>query len=298
MFLTVVDKPHRLPSMAHESNAVEHCGGCAERGLGLPNATLKVTHRLDSSTSGVLVLGKTESAVKEFNESVAKKPGSKVSFLFYLYVWAIRVTSCFFDYQEIVKGYVMLVSSDTSVPLGSLTHWMYPGPFGPGAFHGHTLRRSRARLLRSGDGCDELKGGSVRRWKRCELRVLACERASQSQVDTWHQLFEAELRRARKPFPGHGETDEHVWVVRVELVTGRTHQVRAQLAAMGAPLLGDSLYRPMSRYLHDRDDARSAEEAWGRIEEGTVPDWPVALHAETLRWGDCVFSAPPPWDHT
>ena len=192
----------------------------------------------------------------------------------------------------------MLVSSDTSVPLGSLTHWMYPGPFGPGAFHGHTLRRSRARLLRSGDGCDELKGGSVRRWKRCELRVLACQRASQSQVDTWRQLFEAELARARKPFPGQCETDENVWVVRVELVTGRTHQVRAQLAAMGAPLLGDSLYRPMSRYLHDRDDARSAEEAWGRIEEGTVPDWPVALHAETLRWGDCVFSAPPPWDHT
>ena len=64
--------------MAHESNAVEHCGGCAERSLGLPAATLKVTHRLDSSTSGVLVLGKTESAVKEFNESVAKKPGSKV----------------------------------------------------------------------------------------------------------------------------------------------------------------------------------------------------------------------------
>ena len=42
--------------MAHESNAVEHCGGCAERGLGLPAAALKVTHRLDSSTSGVLVL--------------------------------------------------------------------------------------------------------------------------------------------------------------------------------------------------------------------------------------------------
>ena len=192
----------------------------------------------------------------------------------------------------------MLVSSDTSVPLGSLTHWMYPGPFGPGAFHGHTLRRSRARLLRSGDGRDELKGGSRKQWKRCELRVLACQRASQSQVDTWRELFEAELRRARKPFPGQRETDENVWVVRVELVTGRTHQVRAQLAAMGAPLLGDSLYRPMSRYLHDRDDARSAEEAWGRIEEGTVPDWPVALHAETLRWGDCVFSAPPPWDHT
>ena len=76
--ILVVNKPHRLPSMAHESNAVEHCGGCLERSLGLPPSTLRVTHRLDSSTSGVLVLGKTESAVREFNESVAKKPGSKV----------------------------------------------------------------------------------------------------------------------------------------------------------------------------------------------------------------------------
>ena len=125
--ILVVNKPHRLPSMAHESNGVEHCAGCLERSLGLPPGTLRVTHRLDSSTSGVLVLGKTATAVREFNESVAKTPGSK----------------------EIVKSYAALVYAKHAVPLGLMTHWMYPGPFGPGAFHGRTLRRSRARLLRS-----------------------------------------------------------------------------------------------------------------------------------------------------
>ena len=301
--ILAVNKPHGLPSMAHESNAVEHCGGCLERALGLPPGTLRVTHRLDSSTSGVLVLGKTTEAVREFNDSVAKTPGSR----------------------EIVKTYAALVSSKASVPLGSLTHWMYPGPFGVGAFHGRTLRRSRARLLRS--GADGDRGGGEeetgdgrggKRWKRCELRVASCEPATQSQVDAWRTLFGRELERARKPFPfddgadpgesggaglglglgsGSGESGgESVWAVRVELVTGRTHQVRAQLAAIGAPLLGDSLYQPMVGYLHDADDACAAREAWRRMERGTVPDWPVALHAETLRWGDSVFSTAPPWD--
>ena len=274
--ILVVNKPHRLPSMAHESNAVEHCGGCVERSLGLPPGSLRVTHRLDSSTSGVLVLGKTDEAVREFNDSAAKTAGSK----------------------EIVKSYAMLATSKASVPLGSLTHWMYPGPFGPNAFHGRTLRRSRARLLRSADAGAETVNGSPKRWKRCELRVISCEPATQSQVDAWRTLFDRELERARKPFEVQlGESvGESVWVVRVELVTGRTHQVRAQLAAAGAPLLGDSLYRPMRGYLHDTDDASSAEEAWVRMERGTVPDWPVALHAETLRWGDSVFSTAPPWD--
>ena len=48
--------------------------------------------------------------MREFNDSVAKTPGSK----------------------EIVKSYAALVYAKHAVPLGSLTHWMYPGPFGPG----------------------------------------------------------------------------------------------------------------------------------------------------------------------
>jgi 23S rRNA-/tRNA-specific pseudouridylate synthase len=36
--------------------------------------------------------------------------------------------------------------------------------------------------------------------------------------------------------------------------TGRRHQIRAQLAAAGAPVWGDTLYEPMSGLTVDFDD--------------------------------------------
>lgn len=36
------------------------------------------------------------------------------------------------------------------------------------------------------------------------------------------------------------------WETELELITGRTHQIRAQLSAMGCPLLGDDLYIPLT----------------------------------------------------
>jgi 23S rRNA-/tRNA-specific pseudouridylate synthase len=60
----------QLVPLHHESNAAECVGGCAEAALGLPRGSLRVTHRLDSSTSGVVVLGRTPEAVTAFNTSV------------------------------------------------------------------------------------------------------------------------------------------------------------------------------------------------------------------------------------
>ena len=227
--ILAVNKPHGLPSMAHESNAVEHCGGCVERSLGLPPGSLRVTHRLDSSTSGVLVLGKTATAVREFNDSVAKTPGSK----------------------EIVKSYAALVYAKHAVPLGLMTHWMYPGPFGPEALGGAGFKRSQARFLRAADVDGEflVVNGEERKttWKKCVLRVLSCEPADEETARRWHETHEAAVRASHKAPPARwlrrkppasfdagakdsfrvkrngrsGPSKTCIWRVRVELVRPR-----------------------------------------------------------------------------
>ena len=47
--------------------------------------------------------------------------------------------------------------------------------------------------------------------------------------------------------------------VKVELITGKSHQIRAQLAAMGHPLLGDPKYgsRELNKYLAEEYGIRS-----------------------------------------
>ncbi len=48
------------------------------------------------------------------------------------------------------------------------------------------------------------------------------------------------------------ETHPFGYCQRISLETGKTHQIRAQLAALGAPILGDVLYGSTKNYVHER----------------------------------------------
>ncbi|GAX73652.1 hypothetical protein CEUSTIGMA_g1103.t1 [Chlamydomonas eustigma] len=69
----VVNKPAGLPCMRHESNGVEHVAECVNRALFSPSgsdtepySSLEACHRLDTWTTGLLVLSRTKQAFSEF----------------------------------------------------------------------------------------------------------------------------------------------------------------------------------------------------------------------------------------
>ena len=140
-----VNKPHALPTQAHESNAAECVPGCVARALGFTGGVtdgddaLLVTHRLDASTSGVVVLGKTLGAVRAFNASIAggKRDGGRN-----------RITKTYValvvDASNVRRRGVTVEDATTPpqpVPLGRFVHYMYPGPFGASALGGRGARR-------------------------------------------------------------------------------------------------------------------------------------------------------------
>ena len=89
------------------------------------------------------------------------------------------------------------------------------------------------------------------------------------------------------------ETRNQIQELEIELQTGRTHQLRAQLAAIGSPVMDDLLYKGLSGFIWK--DPSDDQQAARLVAAAQRSEAPIGLHCSQLEFEDLVVHAGDPW---
>ncbi|KAJ4838702.1 hypothetical protein Tsubulata_003140 [Turnera subulata] len=181
--------------------------------------------------------------------------------------------------RTVKKLYLALAASP--VPIGVITHYMRPANIAP-------------RIISE----EYIKG-----WHLCQLEVMECK-----EVPWPNAAIEQKYCVEDCAWP----SKDHAYECKINLLTGRTHQIRAQLAAFGAPLVGDSMYMPATlaeianpglnpfrkpeRHYASEDDEAVAVAEWV-AQHGKEPTVAIGLQACQISWDDgkYIYKARSPW---
>ncbi|XP_021887366.1 RNA pseudouridine synthase 6, chloroplastic isoform X2 [Carica papaya] len=181
--------------------------------------------------------------------------------------------------KKVKKLYLGLAAAP--VPIGVITHYMRPVNMAP-------------RLISE----DFIKG-----WHLCQLEVMECK-----EVPWPEAVFEEQCSIEDCGWPSR----DLAYECKINLLTGRTHQIRAQLAACGAPIVGDSMYMPATiaemanpglnpygkykkKYSSEGEKEMAVTEWIAR--HGKEPTVAIGLQACQISWdnGEHIYEAGSPW---
>ncbi|KAJ9169068.1 hypothetical protein P3X46_020536 [Hevea brasiliensis] len=181
--------------------------------------------------------------------------------------------------KKVKKLYLALAASP--VPTGVITHYMRPVNIAP-------------RIV-----SEEFIEG----WHLCQLEVLECKKVPWPDAVTEEKYSVEDCGWPSK---------DYAYECKINLLTGRTHQIRAQLAAYGAPLVGDSMYMPAAiaeianpgvnpfgkykKQYVSQDDQSLATAEWV-VQHGKEPNVAIGLQACQISWDDGkhIYKAGSPW---
>lgn len=163
---------------------------------------LYVTHRLDVATSGLLLIAKS------------KQAQTKINFLF--------------SQNRVKKIYKAVISTALTPPMGNLIHYMEPSPRAP---------KKVSRIEHP-------------KWVDCRLTINSAQAIDKQNFIHKNFILPSEVTSGSdRPFLGENGLhkisnclETSFYELTIELLTGRTHQIRAQLAELGCPLIGDIAY--------------------------------------------------------
>ncbi|KAF6175765.1 hypothetical protein GIB67_035892 [Kingdonia uniflora] len=142
------------------------------------------------------------------------------------------------------------------------------------------------------------------RWHQCQLEVLECKEVPWPNAITEEKYCIDDCGWPSK---------DVAYECKINLLTGRTHQIRAQLAACGAPIVGDSMYTPSvlaekaspgtnpfgehGKQQYESEDAKiKSVEEW-IAQHGKEPSVAIGLQACQISWddGEHIYEARSPW---